>query len=74
MANYTKDVGSKTTIWKDGSGGKTLVATLPGLPCGVPKLGEVVYVPNFGKAECSGITQSGSGINQTVDEVQLTIK
>jgi hypothetical protein len=73
MRTSSKDTGPRTTIWRDTPEGICLVQTLPGLPSKVPKQGEVVYVPGYGEARCSGTTSSGTPPNETVTEVKLTI-
>ena len=61
----------KTTIWKRGIDGLTLVKAFPGLPFGDK---ERIFVENLGEALRSGITKSGSGENETVAEVAYTLK
>ena len=74
MANYAKKTGPKTTIWREGANGLALVATEPGLPYGTPTIGIVLHHPSYGEARCSGVTHSGSGANQSVIEVKITVK
>jgi len=61
----------KTTIWKRGIDGLTLVKTFTGLPFGDK---ERIYVENLGEALRSGVTKSGSDENETVVQVQYTLK
>lgn len=74
MADYAKDTSPKTTIWRKTSDGVILVATLPDLPYGVPSVGRIVCLVNYGKAQCSRVVSSGSRELQSVVEVQFTIR
>ena len=61
----------KTTIWKRGVDGLTLVKTFPGLPFGDR---ERIFVENFGEVLRSSVTKHGSGENETVEEVAYTLQ
>ena len=63
----------KTTIWKVDGGIEVQVASLAGFPCGVPRIGSVVRVPNYGMARCTGNSESGSGGSRRIYEVKLTL-
>lgn len=71
MADSTKDTRPKTTIWKNGVDGLTLVKTIPGLPYGTQT---AVFIEGLGEAVYSGIQKSGSGTNESVVEVKYTLK
>ena len=62
----------KTTIWRNDRNGTILVAEQPGLPSPIPKMGQSVFMPDFGNTVCTGVTTSGS--DNAVTEVQLTIQ
>ena len=47
-----KDVRPITTVWEDQASGRARVAILEGHPCGVPRVGESVFVPELGEALC----------------------
>lgn len=68
-----KDNGPKTTVW-GGSNGNTLVATLQGLPYGIPSTGTVVYIHGHGEAFCSGVTTTASGTNESVVEIKFRLR
>jgi hypothetical protein len=65
-------IEQKTTIW-GGPHGMTLVVTLPGFPYGTPNMGSVVNIPGHGKAHCSGIQKTGTGVNELIMEVRFTL-
>ena len=71
MSNSKKDVQPKTTIWRNGPNGLTLVKTIDGLPYDVAT---TVFIEGLGEANRSGIQKSGSGKNEVVTEVQYTLK
>jgi len=71
MTEFANTVILKTTIWKNGPHGKTLVMTLPGLPFGELLPGETVDNPAFGRASCSGVRRSGAA--GPVSEIELTV-
>lgn len=71
MANYAKDTGPRTTVWKNSSSGKALVKTLHGLPYGTAK---TIIIDCFGEAYLSGIQRSGSGGASSIVEVEYTLK
>jgi len=73
MPSSGKSTAPKTTIWRQGQGGKALVATLNGLPFGKPPIGTSVYIPNYGQARCSGHSTTGSGADETTLEVEFTL-
>ena len=73
MQSLGKSKKPKSTIWREGPAGKTLVATLSGLPYGDPARGTPVFIPNHGQARCSGHTTSGTGVNETIMEVEFTL-
>lgn len=65
---------SRTVICKPAIyGGYTVVETFEGLPYDVPVLGAKVYLPGFGEATCEGVSKSGSGANETIDEVRYML-
>ncbi len=74
MENYTKNSGPNTKILRAGPGGAIIVAEIPGLPYGAPKIGTLVLIPQYGEVTCSGIQKCGSGINETINEVSFTLK
>lgn len=74
MDSFSKDIGTKTTIWRQESVGLCLLKTLPGLPFGQPQMGQFVNIPEFGEAQCSGVNESGTGLNKQVLEIKLTVK
>jgi len=74
MSTSKKDNGPKTTIWRQEASGLCLVKTIRGLPYGVPKMGAVIRLEEFGEAMCSGVSASGTAPNQTVTEVKFTVK
>jgi len=75
MSNYAKDLGPMTTVWKNGPNGLIRVKTIPGLPYGVPaRLGDPVYIVGVGEAICSGISKSGTGQHEVVNEVRFMLK
>lgn len=74
MANFAKETGPKTTIWREGADGLTLVATEPGLPYGTPTIGNVLRLPSYGEVRCSGVAHTGSGVNQSIVEIKLTVR
>ena len=53
MANYAKETGPKTTIWREGADGLTLVATEPGLPYGTLTIGNVLRHPHNTRGQVS---------------------
>lgn len=71
MTNNVKDSRPKTTVWKNGANGRTLVTSLQGLPYGTA---QTAAIEGFGEALRSGIQKSGSGNNEIVVEVQYTLK
>lgn len=75
MAKHAKDLSPVTTVWKNGPKGLIRVKTIPGLPYGVPdRLGDPVYIEGLGEAICSGISKSGTGQHEVVNEVKFTLK
>lgn len=75
MSKHAKDLNPVTTVWKNDPDGRIRVKTIPGLPYGVPaRLGEPVYIEGLGEAICSGISKSGPGDHEGVNEVQFTLK
>ena len=62
-----------TTIWRQKPDGLSQVAEYPGLPFGVLNYGDVVNVPGQGQARCDGKATSGSGNNEVVTELRLTL-
>ena len=62
-----------TTVWQNRQSETVLVQTFQGLPFGPLKFGDVVNVPGFGTARCTGGSNSGSGTNATILEIRLTL-
>ena len=63
-----------TTIWQQKPDGLSQIAKFEGLPFGNLHFGEVVNVPGMGRAKCDGKTTAGSGKNETVSELRLTLQ
>ena len=74
MANQAKDTGPTTTIWREQGGTTVLVETIRGLPFGTPNMGARVPTQKYGEARCTGVRKSGTGKNEQVVEVKLTVK
>jgi hypothetical protein len=74
MQDDEENNGPRTTIWKPGPGGETLITTLHGLRFGAPQIGTPVHVPDMGQATCSGIQKTGSGSNEHIVEARFTLK
>ncbi|HEY8707786.1 MAG TPA: hypothetical protein VIM34_07285, partial [Burkholderiaceae bacterium] len=66
MSNKTR-----TTVWREEAGGKVRLQTLEGLPFGTE---EIIFIPGFGQALKTGSQTSGSAPNETLVEVQYTLK
>lgn len=66
-----KGLHAKTTVWRRGPDGLTLVRTFDGLPYGTATN---VVIPGLGEAHRSGIQTSGSGKGEAITEVQFTLK
>ncbi len=65
----------KTTIWRTTKERlSVLVAEKRGLPSPIPKTGQPVATSDFGNTICTGVTTSGSGNNEIVVEIKLTIE
>jgi hypothetical protein len=62
---------TKTTLWQEGASGNTLIETFPGLPFGTM---ETASIPRYGPAHRSGLQTTGTAPNDTVVEVQYTLK
>jgi hypothetical protein len=65
---------SKTTIWQERNMGKTLIETISGLPFGTPNFGQTFSIPKYGMVKCSGVSKSGTGSNEVITEIQLTVQ
>jgi hypothetical protein len=65
--------GSKTitTLWREDASGKSLIETFPGLPFGTV---ETNVIPGHGSAIRSGLQTAGTAPNDTIVEVQYTLK
>lgn len=74
MGSYAKASSTRTTIWREQNGDTAVVQTIPGLPFGSPKIGQLVHIPDYGKARCTGVQNSGSGKPAQVTEIRLTVK
>jgi len=74
MAEHGKDINPITTFWQESDNGLTLIETIPGLPYGTPGMGQTVATRQYGEALCSGVTKSGSGANEGITEIKLTVK
>jgi len=66
-------MNQKTTIWEHTSEGLRKIDELANLPYGIPAMGQEVNTTEYGVVQCSGIKTSGSGLNETICEVKLTI-
>lgn len=69
-----KDSDPRTTIWREVSDATKLVETILGFPFGTPAMGQRVQIPKHGQAVCTGVTKSGTGKDERVVEIKLTIK
>ena len=73
MMTRQNDINPVTTVWQNRQSETVLVQTFQGLPFGPLKFGNVVDVPGFGTARCTGSGISGSGTNATILEIRLTL-
>jgi hypothetical protein len=69
-----KETSPKTTIWKNAAGSLRLVRTLPGLPYGALRGGQMVDVQGLGKAQCTAVIKAGPFPGDPFVELMLTLE
>ena len=69
MADYSKPMGPRTSIWKNSPNGDVLVTTIEDLRYGTQA---TVHIPGFGEATLAGVTRAGS--DGTIVEVRYVLK
>ena len=62
---------TKTTLWRESASGKTLIETFAGIPFGTM---DSTAIPGYGPAYRSGLQTAGTAPNDTVVEVQYTLR
>ena len=71
MTSYPKPPTPRTTVWRRGVSGLSLVTTFQGLPYGTAA---TAFIAGFGEAVYSGVQKTGSGISEAIVEVEYTLK
>ncbi len=65
-----KNSGPKTTVWRNSNGETMLVLEATGFPFGTDL---TAFIPGHGHAQKMGEARSGSGANETLDEIKYQL-